>query len=251
MNINDFFKNKPQWKRTTRYKNNVELTTKPYVNELVYSFGQIYLYLGLLDDFDDIYYIKVGIDGIIHYESCVGTIGVPIKDMIHDDEQYKKIKNSFIKNIKRQCEWRKSWDKRVYLPENTDTMQVEYFKQDGIPFIKELKKNIKQAYAYHLYDDERKRIRKRFWNYFWHMFGFHHISHREWVYDEVQAEKDNNETYNYDAIYTGTCDVCKHTFEIKPGWIWTKQFWYKKQWKWLTFICKPFITFLDMYKRVR
>ena len=127
MNINDFFKNKPQWKRTTRYKNNVELTTKPYVNELVYSFGQIYLYLGLLDDFDDIYYIKVGIDGIIHYESCVGAIGVPIKDMILDDEQYKKIKNSFIKNIKRQCEWRKSWDKRVYLPENTDTMQVEYF----------------------------------------------------------------------------------------------------------------------------
>lgn len=252
MNIRDFFENKPTFKRTTRYKNEVELKTKPLINELVYNFGEIYLYLGICDGFDDFYYIMVNARGDLSYHSCVGDVGTPLKDLMKEDE-YKKFKNSFIKGLKYQRDWKKTWDKRIYLHEPTKYLQVEYFIQDGVPFVKELKTNIKEYYKIHLSKDERKRIRKRFWNYFWHMFGFHHMCERCYEYDELQVVNDENNIKEvngeYDTVLTGVCDICRRKMIISEGWISNWQFWYKHKIIW--FFCKPIVTFLDMYKRAK
>lgn len=245
MNIKDFFKNKPTFKRTTKYKNNQELTTKEYVNELVYSFGQIYLYVGLSDCFDDIYYILIDSNGTIHYHSCVGELGTPLLDYMTDDK-YKKFKQYFISSIKYQRNWRISWDNGCYLPESNDNLEVEYYNQNGLPIIKELKTNIKDYYKCHLSKDEKKKIKKEFWNYFWHIFGLHHIGERCYEYDEVKAIKDEE---NYDSVLTGICTICKHKIKISEGWISNWSFWYKHKWLW--FICKPVVTFLDTFKRAK
>lgn len=252
MNIRDFFETKPTFKRTTKYKDNQELKTKEYVNELVYNFGKIYLYVGLSDCFDDIYYIMIDSNGGIHYHSCVGELGTPLWDYMCEDK-YKKFKKYFISSIKYQRNWRTSWDKSCYLPKPSEYLQVEYFIQDGLPIINELKTNIKDCYKLNLPKEEKTRIRKRFWNYFWHMFGFHHICERRYEYDELQVVNDedheNNLIGEYNSVLTGVCDVCKRKIMISEGWCCNRQIWYK--YKWLGKICKPFITFLDMYKRAK
>ena len=78
--IKDFFKTNPyKFEPTDRYKNCDYDNYVDMVNELVYSFGRVYLFLGISDEFDDAYYIFADSNGLISYHSMVGDIGEPLK----------------------------------------------------------------------------------------------------------------------------------------------------------------------------
>ena len=251
MNIRDFLKNKQDFKRTTQFKNSSELEYKEYINQLVYNFGEVYMFLGICDDWDDCFYIMADSSGVIHYHSCVGELGQPLQDMM-TDVSYKKFKNFFIKNLKYQREWRTKFDNRIYLPESNEFNVVEYYTQNGMPFIKERRTNIDKAFKKpHLSKEEKRDIRKKFWEYFWHMFGLHCIYERDYIYDEykLDQERDLHVTTESEGILTGRCDVCNRRMQIKLGWICNWSIWYKH--KWLGKLCKPFIRFFDLYKRAK
>lgn len=249
MNIKDFFKNKQIFKRTTKFKCCPELQDKPYLNELIYSWGQVYLFIGLNDTWDDTFYIMVDSSGVIHYNSAVGELGIPLIDYM-DEESYKKFKKYFIANLKYQRDWRIKFDNRVYLPESSRTNVVEYYKQDGMPIIKERKTNVEDMGGCHLTKEERKTIRKDFWKYLWHMLGFHHICERNYVYDEYKLDNDESMMgCDPNGVLIGRCDVCNRGIQINPGWLANNSIWYKH--KWLGKLCKPFIQFFDMYKRAK
>lgn len=249
MNINDFLKHNQTFKKTTQFKNCPELAEKPYLNELVYSWGQVFLFIGLDDTYDDIFYIMVDSSGVIHYNSCVGELGQPLKDLM-SEESYKAFKKRFLACIKYQRDWRIKFDNRVYLPESNLTNVVKYYKQDGMPIIKERKTNIKDIGGCNLTKEERKNIRKEFWKYLLHMLGFHHICERNYIYDEYALDGDKSAIgVDTEGILIGRCDVCNRGIKIKPGWIANKSIWYKH--KWLGRLCGPFIRFFDLYKRAK
>ena len=249
--IKNFFKTNPyKFEPTDRYKNCNYDNYANMVNELVYTFGRVYLFLGISDEFDDAYYIFADSNGLISYHSMVGDIGEPLKDYMKKSS-YKVFKKYFLDHQKYQRDWRKSFDSGIYLDTPNKYTHIDYELTDkGVPVIRKRYTNLDKYECDNSFVLDNKNIRHKFWMSFWHIFGFHYIVNVRTIYDEVQYERESIEEIpnwsNIDEISIGRCKLCEKIVKVKPR---SKFVDYCHNHEWCYKLFKPIYKFCYYYRR--
>lgn len=241
-----------EWKptKTTQYKNQIK-ELKEKINELVYYSGEILLLLGFEDGTDDYYYIAADNNGIIHYISFCCGFEYCLKDMMTPRE-YKKIKKTFINWMKYQRDWRKNFDKRVYLAQTNNHIKIDQYICNGIPIIKTYVYDINKFKNTTLSVETKKMLNTQLVDLILHKFGYHKILNAKPLINEIdEINYNQNDILPTNSIIVGYCSVCKGQYKVKEC-KWKDNFcsWYLTTNKTTQKMLKWFYKFCYCYKRI-
>ena len=249
--IKSYFKSTPyNFESTDRYKSYEYDEYSSIINELVYTFGRVYLFIGISDEFDDSYYMLVDSNGVINYHSMVGYIGESLKDFM-SKSGYKKFKDYFLKSLEYQRDWRKQFDSDIYVSTPNAYTKVDYYlTEKGVPVVRKRITNLDQYVSENVNELDKKTIRSKFWLSFWHMFGFHHITNIRTIYDEVEYDRELEDTIpdftNINEIHVGQCRLCNRIIKVKHS---SKFVNFCDKHTWCRKLFKPLYRFCYFYRR--
>lgn len=193
-------------------KVNFTLYHKEWINELIYFYGKIYLFLGYLETFEDSYYILSDYSGILTYHSCVEALDFCLKDKMCSKE-YKQVKKNFLVILQKQRSFKKTFDSRVFLQKTDDNYKIHYCVYKNIPIIKEYRHNIESFVTQRCSKAKKKEIRIKFLHYLLHLLGFHIVYNIQPRYNEEKLYR----TGKSPSILTGYCSICKQEIKVKES----------------------------------